>query len=67
MNRFYVDCRQSLQRCKDMLQEDPFWLLACGTAALAMLVKLNRVIKAGRRHIAGEDAKKILNLRHRGA
>jgi hypothetical protein len=50
-----------------MLQEDPFWLLACGTTALAMLVKLNRVIKAGRRYIAGEGAKKILDLRHRGA
>jgi len=50
-----------------MLLEHPLWLGACAIAALALVDKLYRVIKAGRRCIEGQDAKRILDLRHRGA
>jgi hypothetical protein len=50
-----------------MLQEDPVWLGACAIVMLAFLVKLYRVIKAGRRYIASEQAKRVLELRGRGA
>jgi hypothetical protein len=50
-----------------MLQDDPVWLSACALAALALVLKLYRTIRAGRRYLAAEQARRTLELRSRGA